>query len=360
MTSPTSPAPTSAQPGTRLRSLTTLRIGGPASRFLIATSTDQLVDAVAEADAADVPVLLIGGGSNLLIDDAGFDGLVIQVATRGIVPVSVDYCGGAEVQVAAGEPWDEFVAAAVEAGWIGLEALSGIPGSTGATPVQNVGAYGQEVAAAVSTVRTWDRAERRIRTLAAAECEFGYRDSLFKRERYRGGPRYVVLEVGFQLVVADLSEPVRYAELARTLGVPVGTRVPLADVRSAVIGLRRGKGMVLDAADHDTWSAGSFFTNPLLPAAVAAGLPDDAPRWPTEDGRVKTSAAWLIEHAGFAKGHGLPGPASLSTKHTLALTNRGSASCADLLALAREVRDGVQSAFGVQLVPEPELVNCSL
>jgi UDP-N-acetylmuramate dehydrogenase len=343
----------------QLSELTTTRVGGPASRFLVATTADELLDAVREADSADVPVLLIGGGSNLLIGDAGFDGQVIQVATRGVVEASVDYCGGADVAVAAGEPWDGFVARAVEAGWIGLEALSGIPGSTGATPVQNVGAYGQEVAAAVASVRTWDRAEQRIRTLAASECQFGYRDSLFKRERYRGGPRYVVLEVRFQLVVADFSEPIRYAELARTLGVDIGARVPLADVRDAVLGLRRGKGMVLDDADHDTWSAGSFFTNPLLPAAVAAALPSAAPRWPADDGRVKTSAAWLIEHAGFARGYGLPGPVSLSTKHTLALTNRGSASASDLLALAREVRDGVRSAFGIELVPEPELINCT-
>ena len=344
----------------QLSALTTFRVGGPAQRFTMATSADQLVDTVAQADADNEPVLLIGGGSNLLIGDAGFDGLVIQVATRGITAASVDYCGGADVQVAAGEPWDAFVATAVDSGWIGLEGLSGIPGSTGATPVQNVGAYGQEVGSSVSTVRTWDRVERRIRTLAAAECRFGYRDSAFKQERYRGGPRYVVLEVGFQLVVADLSEPVKYAELAGTLGVPIGSRVPVADVRAAVLALRRGKGMVLDDDDHDTWSAGSFFTNPLLPAEIAAALPADAPRWPTEDGRVKTSAAWLIQHAGFDKGHGRPGPASLSTKHTLALTNRGSATAADVLALAREVRDGVAAAFGVRLVPEPELINCEL
>jgi len=318
------------------------------------------VDAVSRADADQIPVLLVGGGSNLLVDDSGFDGLVVQIASRGIKQESVDYCGGAELTVAAGEPWDGFVAEAVRSGWIGVEALSGIPGSTGATPIQNVGAYGQEVAGSVATVRTWDRAEARIRTLAASECEFGYRDSLFKRERFRGGPRYVVLEVGFQLVVADRSEPVKYAELARALGVAIGDRVPLADVRTAVLGLRRGKGMVLDDADHDTWSAGSFFTNPLLSVEDAAQLPAEAPRWPAADGRVKTSAAWLIDHAGYTKGYGLPGPASLSTKHTLALTNRGSASAADLLALAREVRDGVQTAFGVQLIPEPELVNCAL
>ena len=318
------------------------------------------MDAVSRADADQIPVLLVGGGSNLLVDDSGFDGLVVQIASRGIKQESVDYCGGAELTVAAGEPWDGFVAEAVRSGWIGVEALSGIPGSTGATPIQNVGAYGQEVAGSVATVRTWDRAEARIRTLAASECEFGYRDSLFKRERFRGGPRYVVLEVGFQLVVADRSEPVKYAELARALGVAIGDRVPLADVRTAVLGLRRGKGMVLDDADHDTWSAGSFFTNPLLSVEDAAQLPAEAPRWPAADGRVKTSAAWLIDHAGYTKGYGLPGPASLSTKHTLALTNRGSASAADLLALAREVRDGVQTAFGVQLIPEPELVNCAL
>jgi len=327
---------------------------------VIATSTDELVDAVATADEADIPVLLVGGGSNLVVGDAGFDGLVVQVANRGLTREAVDYCGGAEVLVAAGEPWDEVVAEAVRSGWIGIEALSGIPGSTGATPVQNVGAYGQEVGGAVATGRTWDRVERRIRSLAGSECEFGYRDSLFKRERFRSGPRFVVLEVRFQLVVADRSEPIKYAELARTLGVAIGDRVPLADVRTTVLELRRGKGMVLDAADHDTWSAGSFFTNPLLPAEDAARLPVDAPRWPTADGRVKTSAAWLIEHAGFGKGYGRPGPASLSTKHTLALTNRGSATTADVLALARTVRDGVQTAFDVRLTAEPELVNCTL
>jgi UDP-N-acetylmuramate dehydrogenase len=343
-----------------LADLTTFRVGGPASDLAVATTADDLVDAVSRADADRVPVLVIGGGSNLLVGDGGFDGLVVQVASRGIVAESVDYCGGAEVQVAAGEPWDGVVAHAVASGWIGLEALSGIPGSAGATPVQNVGAYGQEIAATVARVRTWDRQDERIRSMAAAECGFGYRDSLFKRSRFRGGPRYVVLDVRFQLVVADLSEPVRYAELARTLGVSVGDRVPLDDVRQAVLGLRRGKGMVLDDDDHDSWSAGSFFTNPLLPAGPADALPEAAPRWPADGGRVKTSAAWLIEHAGFGKGYGLPGPAALSTKHTLALTNRGGAKADDVLALAREVRDGVRAAFGVELVPEPELVNCAL
>jgi UDP-N-acetylmuramate dehydrogenase len=341
----------------RLGELTTLRVGGPARRHVIATTPDELVDAVRAVDAADEPLLLIGGGSNLVVGDAGFDGTVVQVASRGIAVQNVDYCGGAEITVEAGEPWDGLVARAVSEGWIGTEALSGIPGSTGATPVQNVGAYGQEVSGTIASVRTWDRATGQIRTLAMADCRFGYRDSLFKKERHRGGPRFVVLQVSFQFVVADFSEPVKYAELARTLGAEIGERVPLADVRSAVLELRAGKGMVLDPADHDTWSAGSFFTNPILTSEEAAALPAEAPRYPAPDGLVKTSAAWLIDHAGFAKGYGLPGPASLSTKHTLALTNRGEATAADVLEVARQVRDGVEKAYGVRLVPEPELIN---
>jgi UDP-N-acetylmuramate dehydrogenase len=243
---------------------------------------------------------------------------------------------------------------------VGVEALSGIPGSTGATPVQNVGAYGQEVAETIAAVRTWDRQERRIRTLAAADGEFGYRTSRFKLERFRGGPRFVVLEVTFQLRIGDLGTPVRYAELAAALDVGLGGRAPLAAVRDAVLGLRRRKGMVLDDDDRDTWSAGSFFTNPVMDPEQAAALPPGAPLWPMADGCVKTSAAWLIEHAGFARGHGLPGPAALSTKHTLAVTNRGGAGASDLVRLAREVRDGVRAAFGVVLDPEPVLIGCTL
>jgi UDP-N-acetylmuramate dehydrogenase len=343
-----------------LADLTTLRVGGPARTLLHATTTDALIEAVSSCDAAGEPVLVLGGGSNLLVGDDGFDGTVVRVGTRGVDVDAADRCGGVSLRVAAGEPWDDLVALTVARGWAGVEALSGIPGSTGATPLQNVGAYGQDVAETVATVRTWDRQDRRVVTMANADLEFGYRTSRLKEERFRGGPRYVVLEVTFQLVVADLSGPVRYAELARTLGVEPGGRAPTAAVREAVLGLRRGKGMVLDAADHDTWSAGSFFTNPVLGTAEAAALPEGAPRWPMPDGRVKTSAAWLIEHAGFARGHGLPGPASLSTKHTLALTNRGTARAADVLALAREVRDGVRAAFGVTLVPEPVLVGCVL
>jgi UDP-N-acetylmuramate dehydrogenase len=345
---------------TSFADLTTLRVGGPIGRLVTAESASAVLEAVSAADAAGEPVLVLGGGSNLLVGDAGFEGTVVRVASRGIEVDSDDACAGVSVRIAAGEPWDGVVARAVASGWSGVEALSGIPGSAGATPMQNVGAYGQEVAESIATVRTWDREHGRVVTLAAADCEFGYRTSRLKREQFRGGPRFVVLELTLQLKVQDLSGPLRYAELAWVLGVEVGERAPLPAVRSAVLGLRRGKGMVLDDGDHDTWSAGSFFTNPVLPTAEADRLPAHAPRWPTPDGAVKTSAAWLIEHAGFGKGYGLPGPASLSTKHTLALTNRGGAKAADLLAVARELRDGVTHAFGVTLAPEPVLINCSL
>ena len=341
-----------------LRRHTTLRLGGPAREWVTATSDDEVVDAVGEADAAGTPVLLLGGGSNLVVADDGFDGRVVEVATRG-TRVDADACSGASVTVAAGEGWDDLVAHAVEQGWTGIEALSGIPGAVGATPIQNVGAYGQDVSQTVSRVRTWDRVDRTQRTFAAPDCGFSYRHSRFKADP----GRYVVLDVTFQLGLGDLGAPVGYAELARTLGVAAGERAALADVREAVLGLRRGKGMVLDAADHDTWSAGSFFTNPLLATDQAALLPAAAPRWEQPDGTVKSSAAWLIEHAGFAKGHvsaAAGDRVSLSTKHTLALTNRGGASTAELLTLAREVRDGVEAAFGVRLVNEPVTVGCSL
>jgi UDP-N-acetylmuramate dehydrogenase len=338
----------------RLADLTTLRLGGPARRMVHATEEAALVTAVSDADAAGEPVLLVAGGSNLVVADAGFPGTVVRVGTSG-ERAEQDACSGATVTVAAGHDWDAFVAQAVDQGWVGIEALSGIPGSVGATPVQNVGAYGQEVSDTIASVRCWDRRERRRRTFAAAECRFGYRTSLFKQDP----DRFVVLTVTFQLRLGDLGAPVRYAELARLLGVETGRRAPAADVRDAVLTLRRAKGMVLDVTDHDTWSAGSFFTNPFLDADQAARLPDAAPRWPQPDGRVKTSAAWLIEHAGYPKGYGND-RVSVSTKHTLALTNRGSASTADLLALAAEIRAGVRSAFGVCLVNEPALVGCAL
>ncbi|OYO18403.1 UDP-N-acetylenolpyruvoylglucosamine reductase [Enemella dayhoffiae] len=344
--------------GVRLAELTTLRVGGPARRLVNATTEDELVAAVRAADERGEPVLLVGGGSNLLVADEGFDGTVIRIAGRG-VHVDTQSCSGAFVTAAAGENWDDIVARAVAEGWVGVECLSGIPGLVGATPIQNVGAYGQEVAQTIARVRTWDRQRGELHTFAAADCGFGYRDSRFKAEP----GRWVVLSVAFQFELGELSAPIRYAELARRLGVEAGQRVPAAHARETVLGLRRGKGMVLDPADHDTWSAGSFFTNPILGAAEAAGLPEDAPRFPAGDGLVKSSAAWLIDHAGFGRGFGAEvgtGAATLSTKHTLALTNRGRARAGDVLALARTIQAGVRERFGVTLVPEPVLVGCQL
>ena len=332
---------------------TTFRLGGPARRFVEATTEQQLIDTVADCDSRGEPVLVLGGGSNVLIADEGFDGTVVKVATRGVRAEAAD-CSGAQLEVAAGEVWDDLVARAVAAQWSGMETLSGIPGSVGAVPIQNVGAYGAEVATLIQRVRTWNRAEGAIRTFAAAECGFSYRDSRFKREK----GRHLVLRVDFQLPLGELGQPVRYPELARALGVEVGQRAPAARVRETVLAIRRRKGMVLDANDHDTWSAGSFFTNPILTPGQAASLPAEAPRFPAGEG-VKTSAAWLIQHAGYPAGHG-SGPARLSTRHVLALTNRGCATTADVLALAREIRDGVRERFGITLVPEVNLVGVSI
>ncbi|OUZ07144.1 UDP-N-acetylenolpyruvoylglucosamine reductase [Aeromicrobium sp. PE09-221] len=337
-----------------LAEVTTLRLGGPARTVIEATDERTLRDAVAVADEAADPLLLVGGGSNLVVADEGFDGTVVLVRTRGI-HIESDACSGAMVTVAAGETWDDLVARAVAEEWIGVEALSGIPGSVGATPIQNVGAYGQEVADTIVSVRVYDRYERAIRTIAHADCGFGYRTSRFKEQPQR----YVVLEVTFQFRLGNLGAPIRYAELARTLGVELGERPPAAEIRQAVLALRRGKGMVLDERDHDTWSAGSFFTNPFLTPEQARLLPGEAPRFEQADGRIKTSAAWLIDHAGFAKGYG-DGPVGLSSKHALALTHRGGGSTHQLIDLAREVRDGVEQRFGVRLVNEPVLVGVSL
>ena len=336
-----------------LASLTTLRVGGPARSLVTVRTEAELVAAVATADAADSPVLVLGGGSNLLVADAGFDGTVVHVQTRGVRVLQGDWCGGILVTVAAGEPWDAFVERTVAEGWVGVEALSGIPGSTGATPLQNVGAYGQEVAQTVARVRTWDRLEGQVRTFPSADCLFGYRTS-----RFSGDDRFVVLDVTFQLLPGPLGRPVGYTELGEALGVGVGGRAPVPDVRAAVLGLRQGKGMVLDEADHDTWSAGSFFTNPVVDAGA---VPAGAPAWPQPDGAVKVSAAWLIEQAGFARGFpGEGAPARLSTKHTLALTNRGTATAEHVRALASQVRSAVAQRFGVVLQPEPQLVGLAL
>ncbi|QCB92877.1 UDP-N-acetylmuramate dehydrogenase [Cellulomonas shaoxiangyii] len=353
-----------------LADLTTLRVGGPARRYVETRTEQELIGVVRDADDAGEPLLVLGGGSNVLVDDAGFPGVVVRDVRGGVEVPDASACAGVTLTVPAGTVWDDVVAYAVEHELVGLEALSGIPGSTGATPVQNVGAYGQEVAQTISQVRVWDRGRARVRTLPWVTLAFGYRTSLLKRSMRASAddpaapwgptPRYVVLDVTFQLRPGSLSAAIAYPELARTLGVAVGERAPLADVRAAVLALRSRKGMVLDAGDHDTWSAGSFFTNPVLPAADAQALPADAPRWPLDDGTVKTSAAWLIEHAGYGRGYGAPGPAALSSKHALALTNRGDARAGDLVALARELRDGVRDRFGVVLEPEPVLVGTAL
>jgi len=334
-----------------LADLTTLRLGGPAAELVEAHDEDRLVEAVRSADESGTPVLVVGGGSNLVVADEGYDGRVVVVRNVGLRSEG-DTCGGAYVEVGAGESWDDVVATAVDRGWVGIEALAGIPGTTGATPIQNVGAYGQEVSQTLARVRTWDRLLKGVRTFAAADCGFGYRTSRFKQDP----GRHVVLSVTFQLTLGDLGAPVRYAELARALGVEIGDRAPAAAVREAVLGLRRGKGMVLDPDDHDTWSTGSFFTNPVVPAAE---VPEGAPTWPQADDLVKTSAAWLIERAGFTKGYGND-RVRLSSKHTLAITNRGSARTSDVLDLAREIRDGVRERFGIELVNEPVLVGCAL
>ncbi|RPK79889.1 UDP-N-acetylenolpyruvoylglucosamine reductase [Streptomyces sp. ADI97-07] len=343
-----------------LAPLTTFRLGGPANRLLTATTDAEVIAAVREADASGTPLLIIGGGSNLVIGDKGFDGTAVRIATRGFE------LSGTTLELAAGEPWTDAVARTVEAGLAGIECLAGIPGSAGATPIQNVGAYGQEVSSVITEVVAYDRRSGETVTIPNDACAFSYRHSRFKAEP----DRFVVLRVRFGLEDADgQSAPLRYPETARAMGVGQDDRVPVADARKAVLRLRAGKGMVLDPEDHDTWSAGSFFTNPILDEAehsaflarVRDRLGEDTapPAFPAGEGRTKTSAAWLIDKAGFTKGYGT-GPARISTKHTLALTNRGGATTEDLLALAREVVDGVHEAFGVTLVNEPVTVGVSL
>jgi UDP-N-acetylmuramate dehydrogenase len=338
----------------QLANHTTLRVGGPAREMITIDTEAELVETVRTLDARGEPLLILGGGSNLLIGDAGFDGTVIKIATRA-VDEDTAACSGAVVTVSAGEPWDPLVGYAIEREWSGLEAMSGIPGLVGATPIQNVGAYGAEVSELISTVRTFDRSTGQIKTLFPIECGFGYRTSRFKSDP----GRFLVLSVTFQLRLGSMSQPIRYLELARALGIEVGQRAPASEVRQAVLALRTAKGMLLVEDDHDTWSAGSFFTNPLISFAKAPTLPPEAPRFHQSDGMIKTSAAWLIERAGFGKGFG-NGTARLSSKHTLALTNRGGATAADLLSLARQIRAGVQAKFGIELVPEPVLVGCEL
>lgn len=338
-----------------LAPLTTLRVGPVARRVVTCTSTDQIVSTLRTLDAhSDGPVLVLAGGSNVVIADDLSEVTVVLLASRTI---SVE---GGLLRADAGAVWDDVVVAAVAAGLGGLECLSGIPGSAGATPVQNVGAYGVEVADYLTRVRLLDRRSSLVRWVAAADLGLGYRHSDLKNSSDA-----VVLEVEFGLTTDGRSAPLRYAELTDALGVPAGERAAPADVRQAVLALRARKGMVLDADDHDTWSVGSFFTNPVILAEQFDELQSrwdgPVPHYPADDG-VKLAAGWLVESAGFGKGFPGPdgAPCRLSTKHALALTNRGGATTADVLALARTIRDGVRDRFGITLVPEPVLVGCSL
>jgi UDP-N-acetylmuramate dehydrogenase len=327
----------------RLADLTTLGVGGPVERLIEVETAAELVAAVRESDEAGRPLLLLGGGSNVVAPDEGWPGDVVAVRSRGI-----DRTGDSLV-VAAGHDWDELVAFTVENGLAGVEALSGIPGSTGATPVQNVGAYGQEVAQTIGAVRVYDRAEKAERTLTPAECGFAYRDSRLKREP----GRLVVLEVTFELESSADSRPVGYAELARSLGIEIGEVAPLGAVRDAVIALRRGKGMVLDPADPDSRSAGSFFTNPIVAAGQAV---EGCPSWPAGDGQVKLSAAWLVQHAGFGRGT-RDGHVGTSSRHSLALTTEPGATATELLQFADRIVVTVREKFGVTLDREPTAVR---
>ncbi|MEV6966851.1 UDP-N-acetylmuramate dehydrogenase [Hamadaea sp. NPDC051192] len=342
-------------PDVSLARWTTLGLGGPAQRMIVANSVDEIVQSV--RSAADRPALILAGGSNVVVGDDGFPGVVVLVRSAGWT-VTADDGGTVDLVVQAGQDWDGFVAYTVAEGLAGVECLSGVPGSTGATPIQNVGAYGQDVSEVITAVTVLDRLADEVVELSAAECEFAYRGSRFKHN-----DRWVVLSVAMRLVRSPLSTPIRYAELARRLGVEPGDHVNLGQVREAVLALRRGKGMVLDPEDPDTRSVGSFFMNPVLSASAyqmfMAKADGNAPStWPEADGKVKVSAAWLIENAGFRKGYARGG-AAISGKHTLALTNRGGRT-EDLLELAREVRDGVHARFGVTLRPEPVLINCEL
>lgn len=332
---------------------TTLGLGGPARRLAAVTSVDELQQALRSADAAGERVLILGGGSNLVIGDAGWDGLVIELAMPEVA-VTIDSEVGL-VSAAAGATWDDFVAQMVDAHLIGVECLSGIPGRVGATPMQNVGAYGQEVADTIAKVTAYDRQLHEITEISAEDCAFGYRSS-----KFRGSDRWIVLHVHFRLPRGTLSMPIRYPEMVRALGIGDGDRVPVELARSTVIALRRNKGMVVDRNDPDSRSAGSFFTNPIVDrtafASLQSQLPDAAiPHWPMPQGAIKLSAAWLIERAGFAKGE-TRGNVGISSKHCLALIHRGGGTTAELLAFAAEIQRAVRTRFGIDLVPEPVVV----
>jgi len=338
---------------TNFSELTTLHVGGPVQSVIRATTEAQLIAAVRAADEAGTELLIIGGGSNLLVGDRGFDGIVIVVETTGN-SYEIDACSGGMLQVAAGVNWDEFVAFTVEKKLANLESLSGIPGTIGGAPIQNIGAYGHEVSEVIARVRTYDRVIKAVRTFTADQCEFSYRDSIFKHS----AGRYVILDVTFHLRRGEFSLPVKYKELADVLGVDIDTRVPTAELRTAVLALREKKGMLYDS-EHQNWSAGSFFINPIISQEQALKLPEGAPRWPQPEGLIKTSAAWLMESAGVSKGEQVNG-AKISDRHVLALTNTGDATAEDIVQLARFARARVAEKFGITLVPEVRFVGIEL
>jgi UDP-N-acetylmuramate dehydrogenase len=334
-----------------LSSFTTLGVGGPATNILHVKSEAELIAAVKSADDSKTPLLILGGGSNVLISDSGFAGTVVRVETTGN-SYEIDACSGGTLTVSAGSDWDEFVALTIDKGLANLESLSGIPGTIGGAPIQNIGAYGHEVSEVIARVRTYDRTKQEIKTFMASECNFSYRSSIFKES----AGRYVILDVTFQLRKGEQSLPIGYAELANELGVEIGARVEISKVREAVLKLRGAKGMLVGQGIN---SAGSFFMNPILKKEIADKLPSDAPKWPMPDGRVKTSAAWLMEHAGVSKGDRLAG-AQISPKHVLALSNSGDATATDFIDLARSAQEKVKAKFGIELQSEVQLVGLSL
>jgi len=337
---------------TELSKYTSFRVGGPAQKIVQVSTETEIIAAIEEA--GESPVLIMGAGTNVLIADKGFDGTVIRISNNS-VQSEVDACSGATLTIGAGEDWDTFVQTTIDRGYAGLETLSGIPGTVGAAPIQNIGAYGHEVSEFITRVRTYDRQEKVVKTFTNAQCEFTYRNSHFKAHP----GRYVVLDVQFQIRIGEMSDPITYVELAKKLGIDPGDRATVRATRAAVLELRASKGMLLSPDDHDSWSAGSFFTNPIVTQQQADTLPNAAPKWPLNDGRVKISAAWLIENSGTHKGDEIGG-ARVSTKHVLALSNSGNATAADIAELAKRARNQVKEVFGITLEAEVNLIGVEI
>ena len=337
---------------TELSKYTSFRVGGPATKIVQVSTEAEIIGAIEEA--GDSPILIMGGGTNVLIADKGFEGTVIRISNNS-VQAEVDACSGATLTIGAGEDWDTFVQTTIDRGFAGLETLSGIPGTVGAAPIQNIGAYGHEVSEFITRVRTYDRQEKALKTFTNSECEFSYRNSYFKSHP----GRYVIIEVQFQIRRGEFSDPITYVELSKKLGIEPGEKAPVVATRAAVLELRASKGMLLKNDDHDSWSAGSFFTNPIISQQAADLLPNAAPKWPLNDGRVKVSAAWLIENSGIHKGDELGG-ARISTKHVLALSNSGNATAADIAELAKRARNQVKEVFGITLEAEVNLVGVEI